>query len=72
MESSGVETDYFAQRWFITMLFHFQISDSFRGRKKKQIAIKNQRIMESLILDFLCLDNAKSLIKVPLCALKTL
>lgn len=27
MEKFGVETDYFAQRWFITMLFHFQIAD---------------------------------------------
>ena len=28
--------------------------------------------MESVILDFLCLDEAKSLIRVPLCALKAI
>lgn len=28
--------------------------------------------MQSLILDFLCLDQAKSLVKVPLCALNQL
>ena len=54
------------------MLFHFQISDTFRGKRKKQVAIENQRIIESLILDFLCLDQEKSLVKVPLCALKAL
>lgn len=41
MDRVGVETDYFAQRWFITMLFHFQIPDTFRGRRKKHVTIEN-------------------------------
>ena len=36
------------------------------------MAIENHRIVESLILDLLCLDQEKSLLKVPLCALKAL
>lgn len=34
--------------------------------------LSSKRIMESLILDFLCLDGPKSLIKVPLCAIYAL
>ena len=42
------------------------------ARVKKSVSIRSQRVMESLILDFLCLDQAKGLIKVPLCALQQL
>ena len=54
------------------MLFHFQIENSLSNHKKKKMAIQSQRVVESLIVDFLCLDNTKALIKVPLCALRHL
>jgi len=72
MERVCVETDFFAQTWLVTLLFHFQISETLSKRQRKWITIESQRVIESLVLDCLCLDSAKSLIKVPLCALAQL
>ena len=69
LDKAGVEVEFFAQTWLITLLFHFQVDQVLSLRRQKSIQITNQRVIESLILDLLCLDGPKSLLKVPLCAL---
>ena len=77
MGDAGVETDFFAQTWLLTMLFHFQVNCGGKSGASKQNTLaaasyESQRVMQSLILDSLCLDHDKSLVKVPLCALQQL
>lgn len=41
MERTGVETDFFAHNWFLTLGFHFQLKDCLTSRHKKVVSIAN-------------------------------
>lgn len=40
MLQKGVEVDFFAQTWFITLLFHFSMDSSIQTRKKKTVNLE--------------------------------
>ena len=68
MDQAGVETELFAMPWFITLMLHL------KSPKHSSINCKLNRrnSFEMKVLDFLCLDGIKALIKVPICALMNL
>ena len=68
MEQVGVEAELFAMPWFITLMLHL------RSQKHQVLNSKlNQKNEYELrVLDFLCLDGSKALIKIPICALMSL
>ena len=63
-----METELFAIPWFITLMLHLkspkhQVLNSKLNRKNE---------FELKVIDFLCLDGSKALIKIPICALMSL
>ena len=41
MDQVGVETDFFAHTWFLTLLFHFQVSQCLSSHQRKVVSISN-------------------------------
>ena len=68
MDQVGVETELFAMPWFITLMLHLK-SQRLRVMNEK---LNKKNAFELKVIDFLCLDGQKALIKIPICALMNL
>ena len=68
MDQVGVETELFAMPWFITLMLHLK-SQRLRVMNEK---LNKKNAFELKVIDFLCLDGHKALIKIPICALMNL
>ena len=54
--------------WFITLMLHLKSPKHSRINSK----LNRKNAFEMKVLDFLCLDGMKALLKVPICALMNL
>ena len=68
MDQVGVETELFAMPWFITLMLHLRTSKHQIMNNK----LNRKNAFELKVIDFLCLDGPKALIKIPICALMSL
>ena len=71
MEANGVEVEYFALTWLMTWMFHVKTADTMLS-SFQQLMEKVCDEFQATILDMLCIDGVKALIKISICALKPL
>lgn len=64
-----MDIDFFALTWIVTWMFHFRSSSSDLS-SFQEIMEKVTDEFQATVLDLLCLDGVKALIKIPICALK--
>lgn len=69
METHGVGSDFFALTWLVTWMFHFRNSSTDLSSFQETMERVTDEF-QATILDLLCLDGAKALIKIPICLLK--
>jgi len=69
METHGVDADFFALTWIVTWMFHFRSSNTDLTSFQETMERVTDEF-QATILDLLCLDGIKALIKIPICLLK--